>query len=141
MLEPLDECEEGLEEDSLDGDDDPQHLEGADGTLLQPTATVILTNMENLTMELGSAQSFWDLDYSTWGCLATPSWITYTWRDLRETSLSLKGPHTLSLPQSNSDLFLMDVFVSRGFTSEHLHVQASYPTLRYHIRGRHLHPP
>ena len=56
MLEPLDECEEGLEEDSLDGDDDPQHLEGADGTLLQPTATVILTNMENLTIHSASSQ-------------------------------------------------------------------------------------
>ena len=49
MLEPLDECEEGLEEDSLDGDDQ-ELLEGAEGGLLQPTATVILTNMENLTI-------------------------------------------------------------------------------------------
>lgn len=49
MLEPLDECEEGLEEDSLDGDDQ-EHLQGAEGGLLQPTATVILTNMENLTI-------------------------------------------------------------------------------------------
>ena len=56
MLEPLDECEEGLEEeDSLDGNDDhddPEHLPGgAAGGFLQPrTATVILTNMENLTI-------------------------------------------------------------------------------------------
>ena len=55
MLEPLDECEEGLEEeDSLDGNDDHDDIEqpgGAAGGFLQPrTATVILTNMENLTI-------------------------------------------------------------------------------------------
>ena len=76
--------------------------------------------MENLTLELGSSRPFWDLDFSTWGCLATPSWITYTWRDLCSTDLTLRGPHTLIPLQRHGDVFLMDVFVSQGFTSEQI---------------------
>ena len=76
------------------------------------TGSKILSNMENLTLELGSGTSFWDLDYTLWECLATPSWITYTWRELDKTELSLRGPMELLKPQRVDDVFLMDAFVA-----------------------------
>jgi len=47
MLEPLDECEEGLEENSFEGEDD-EFDENGDAN---NTTTVILTNMENLNLQ------------------------------------------------------------------------------------------
>ena len=65
MLEPLDECDEGLEENSsLEGDDDdyfhpnqinPDQVDDFTVATVGPTTTVILTNMENLTLDAASS--------------------------------------------------------------------------------------
>ena len=81
---------------------------------------LLRTNLENLTLELGSAEPFWNLDYPTWEPLVTPSWLKATWRDLHASSLSLQGPLS-RLPLARiHDVCLMDRFVAEGMPAEHL---------------------
>ena len=77
-------------------------------------------NMENLVLELGSGSSFWQLDYELWSPLATPSWITTTWKDLQATALSLQGPLILPTARRLHDVFLMDAIVSMGVSADDL---------------------
>lgn len=68
MLEPLDECEEGLEEDSLDGESTGQaDRNGRGAGRDQVTATVILTNMENLTIHQENGANNDDADETDHG--------------------------------------------------------------------------
>jgi hypothetical protein len=69
-------------------------------------------NMENLTLELGSAKPFWDLDYTDWSPLATKSWITSTWHDLKQTPLTLKDPMTIPTACRSNDVFIIDAIVA-----------------------------
>jgi hypothetical protein len=88
--------------------------------------------MENLIMELGSSESFWNLDPKIWGILATPGWIKSTWEDISTTPLHLKGPLPTIPLLHQHDQLLMDLFVTHGFTGDllctlnhiqiHLHV-------------------
>jgi hypothetical protein len=84
------------------------------------TSMWLHATMEDLTLELGSATPFWQLDYTTWHYLATPSWIKDTWGDLHSSDLTLKGPMALIKPQRTNDVFLMDSFVARGLPPEEL---------------------
>ena len=88
----------------------------------RPTITgkLLNTNMENITLELGSGTPFWDLDYASWSPLVTHSWMKYTWKDLSTTALSLKGPMATIKPQRHNDSFLMDLFVAHGFPPQQL---------------------
>ncbi len=90
------------------------------GTRPTPNGQFIRSNMENLVLELGSATPFWDLNYDEWKCLATSSWIKYTWRDLHDSPLSLRGPLTMIPPQRHNDIFLMDVFITKQFSPDQL---------------------
>ena len=80
------------------------------------------TNIEHLTLELGSATPFWELDYNVWGHIATKSWLTSTWRDACILGLILRGPTSLPSLARGSDIFLMDQFVSYGFRTEELQI-------------------
>jgi exonuclease III len=85
------------------------------------TGQGIITSMEDLTLELGSGTSFWDLPYSEWSMLATNCWLKFTWRDLDQTPLSLHGPMTIPPLQRLHDSFLMDDFQTSGlFSSDEL---------------------
>ncbi|MGL4350682.1 MAG: hypothetical protein ACRCT2_09010, partial [Plesiomonas shigelloides] len=81
-----------------------------------PTGSFLCSNMENLTLELGSGTPFWDLDYQVWKHIVTPSWIAFTWSELQDTPLSLRGPLPRLLPQRQGDVFLMDVFMAQDYS-------------------------
>jgi hypothetical protein len=76
--------------------------------------------MEDLAVELGSGRPFWDLEFDKWQCLATPSWITFTWRALSSSPLSLHGPAPLIKPQRINDIYLMDMFVDADLPPDQL---------------------
>jgi hypothetical protein len=78
--------------------------------------------MENLILELGSATSFWQLDYNTWHHIATPSWIKFTWQAATSVNLTLKGPLSLPKPQRLHDICLMDAFVAHGYDPQQLQI-------------------
>ena len=76
---------------------------------------------ESLILELGSAKPFWELDYATYGVLATPRlWLANTWEALDSTSLQLKGPLPLLGILRDGDLHLMDIFVANNFSGHDL---------------------
>jgi hypothetical protein len=79
------------------------------------------TNMDNLTLELGSSLPFWQLEYDDWQPIATHSWITKTWRDLQLTPLTIKGPMNIPKARRLQDVFLMeDSFVAMGLEGDDL---------------------
>ena len=76
---------------------------------------------ESLVLEIGSAKPFWELDYATYGVLATTRlWLANTWEALDSTTLKLKGPLTLLEILRDGDVHLMDIFVANNFSGDDL---------------------
>ena len=88
------------------------------------------TSAESLVLELGSATSFWDLDYKIYGQLATPNlWLGHTWQALSETQLQMKGPLPTIPTLRAGDSHIMDIFVAnniRGSKLQHCNLCRIY---------------
>ena len=85
------------------------------------TGTTIDSCMEDLVLELGSSTSFWDLDFTRWESIITKTWMSFTWKCLKETSLSFKGPLAKIPPQRHHDRFIMDDLIASGlYTAKQL---------------------
>jgi hypothetical protein len=101
-----------------------EHIHVIQRHCTRPTITgkLLRSNMENLVLELGSATSFWQLDYDTWHHIATPSWIKFTWQAAHSVNFTLRGPLPLPKPQRLHDVCLMDTFVAHGYDPPQLQV-------------------
>ena len=73
--------------------------------------------MQGLQLELGSAASFWHLDFPTWQFLATDSWMTFTWQVVFESPLDLRGPPVDPLPPLQGDIAFMDFLQTLGLSN------------------------
>jgi hypothetical protein len=87
--------------------------------------------MEGHTLELGSGTPFWDLPYSKWHFLATPTWMSLTWRDLDPLCLRIKGPMQQIPLQRPNDLYLMDFIMDLGLTNKQVY---RLNNLRMHLQ-------
>ena len=76
-----------------------------------PSHDLHLHNMEIVQCYVGSEKPFWDLPYKLYGPLAPTGWIDFTWSELSETTLSLKGPLDTVKANRIGDVFLIDELI------------------------------
>ena len=67
--------------------------------------------MEAIQCHLGSEIPFWELPFQLYGGLAPEGWMKFTWEQLSQTSLILKGPLAMVPPKRQGDVFFMDALV------------------------------
>jgi hypothetical protein len=84
-----------------------------------PTGFLLRSSCQALQLELGSAQPFFDLDFSKWGGLATQSWVKYTWSFVSKYKLQLQTDLPTLHSRRLNDAFLMDRIVSANFFPPH----------------------
>jgi len=57
-----------------------------------PSHDLHVQNMELVQCYVGTEKPFWDMPFAEYGHLAPRGWMAFTWQELSETGLSLKGP-------------------------------------------------
>jgi hypothetical protein len=77
-----------------------------------PTGFLLRASCQQLQLELGARQQFWDLDYKKWAHLATKSWVKNTWQFISDNGLQLQTDLPGIHPRRHQDLFLMDIFIN-----------------------------
>jgi len=60
--------------------------------------------MELVQCYVGTEKPFWDMPFAEYGLLAPRGWMAFTWQELSETGLSLKGPLATIPPRWALDL-------------------------------------
>ena len=76
-----------------------------------PSHDLHLHNMEAVQCHLGSEIPFWQLPFELYGGLAPEGWMKFTWKQLSQTSLTLRGPLAVVAPKRQRDVFIMDALV------------------------------
>jgi len=62
-------------------------------------------------MSCRDCEILWDMPFTECGHLALRGWMAFTWQELSETSLLLKGPLATIPPRRALDLFVNEVMV------------------------------
>jgi len=57
-----------------------------------PSNDLHVQNMELVQCYVGTERPFWEIPFAEHGLLAPRGWMAFTWQELSETSLWLKGP-------------------------------------------------
>ena len=96
------------------------------------TGTLLRANLESHVLELGSAHSFWSLDYSKWKAISTQTWISHTWQHMRQAGLTLRGPIPSLPARREADVHLTDFFFALDtYTADQLD---TLQACRMHLR-------
>ena len=90
------------------------------GTATTLTGHLIRTSYETLQLELGLPNEILQYDSTTWGPLATESWLTHTWAYLQEVGLSIKTTMPPLPSRCPNDQFLMYAFWQKGYHGQQL---------------------
>jgi hypothetical protein len=105
-----------------------QHLLATlrDGTRKTISGHLLRSGMEQLTLELGTGTSFWQLPPDPWAAIMTPCWLKSTWVDLSSSNLSLEGPISkLELLRDGDQLFHPSRLLRGRPSTSQLHTDAS----------------
>jgi len=104
--------------------------------------------MELVQCYVGSEKPFWDMPFAEYGLLAPRGLMAFTWQELSETSLSLKGPLATIPPRRALDLSINEVIVNeklepfrRKLLNEvRLHMGFTYLSDMCNAAGTHILP-
>ena len=84
------------------------------------TGQLLRASLEQLTLELGLAGNALLQDFTKFGMLTTPSWITSTWRFLSESNITLHVNSPTFSFQRENDCFLVQAFHHAGIRGQAL---------------------
>jgi hypothetical protein len=84
------------------------------------TGQLIRTSMEDMQLEIGVSASFLKSSYNYYGCLATRSWISETWRFLSDSRITVVDPFPKPPLACPNDCFLMERFFQHGYRGSDL---------------------
>jgi hypothetical protein len=86
------------------------------GTAPTITGFQLRSTLQDLIMELPTSQCPLTLPYKTYRHLATPTWLTNLWEFLNQQKQILCHPFTAPPLQCDNDAFLLELFVTAGYT-------------------------
>ena len=69
---------------------------------------LIESEIESLSLEIGTMNNIFTLNYETWSVGCTPTWITSTWQFCSKHSIIVHGPRVELLSQREHDFTIMD---------------------------------
>jgi len=77
-----------------------------------PSHDLHVQNMELVQCYVGTEKPFWDMPFAAYGHLAPQGLMAFTWQELSETGLLLKGPLATIPPCRALDLSINEVMVN-----------------------------
>ena len=85
------------------------------------TSSFISYSLQLLQIEIGFTKNILELDFDTWGELATPSWITSLWEFVSRYKITLKPPDQ-DLPDKirENDKTIMETLFTLGYRKKEL---------------------
>ena len=86
-------------------------------THVDTTGELLMMQMEQLRLELGTNQSLTDLPYNTWESTTTFCWIKTLWESAQQFNLSFDDTVPRFETRRLNDHFLMDLFAAHGYSS------------------------
>jgi ribonuclease HI len=97
------------------------------------TGRLLQIAMQHTQLECGSASLFFNIDFTKFSPLVTPTWLTNLWEyyDKRAITMDLALPITYKIPREH-DEFLMDILVREGTLSESELIQIN--KVRQHLQ-------